>query len=181
MRSLREGFFHFFTSGKFKNSREEGQWDEIVRYITLNVTLVFGGMMLVIFGITVNIEGAITRSFFDFIMFGLAVAAFILLRTRVPFIVPGLMSVIPFTVLCAILVQSGGIAGFAGLWIYCFPMIAIFILGKIIGGILALILLAAVAVLTFVPGLSAEFVYNLDIACRLCGVYALVFMLTYVY
>jgi two-component system chemotaxis sensor kinase CheA len=181
MDKLRESLFHFFTSGKFKNSREAGQWDEIVRYIILNVTIVFGGAMLVLFGITVYYEGEVLRSILDFIMFGLAVAAFVLLRTRVPFIGPGILSVGPFTVFCALLVQNGGDQGFAGLWIYCFPMIAIFILGKFVGGALAMALLAATAVLTFVPGLVQEFNYPREIAFRLCGVYALVYVLTFVY
>jgi signal transduction histidine kinase/CheY-like chemotaxis protein len=69
--------------------------------------------------------------------------------------------------------------GFAGLWIYFHPLIAIFILGINIGAILSGLLMVAVAIAAFVP--RAGFAYDPAMGARFLCVYILVFILTVVY
>ncbi|MDR3199946.1 MAG: response regulator [Spirochaetales bacterium] len=175
-----ERFLRFLTSGKFENPEDAAGMDEMIRYVILNVALIIGAVFLTIFGITVFLDGNVLRAFFDFLVAFVCVAGFVLLRTRIPFIWPAMMPIVSFTVLCGMLIFSGGVNGFAGLWIYALPPIAIFVLGARIGSVLSLTLLAALAASTFLPN-AASFDYRPAIALRLCGVYILVFTLTFAY
>ncbi|MDR2102649.1 MAG: hypothetical protein LBP42_00950 [Treponema sp.] len=178
--TLRDRLFRFLTSGKYTKFNDESVMEEMVRHIIMNVVLVVGGFLLLTFGISVFLEGNVARSMFDFSIVVLAVAALLLLRTGVPFIVPSLITIGPFAVLCVILTLSGGDQGFAGLWIYALPPIAIFVLGLRIGASMSLLVLAAVSLVTFIPGVSG-FNYVPAVAFRICGVFVLVMILTVVY
>jgi two-component system chemotaxis sensor kinase CheA len=176
----RDRLFRFLTSGKFTQFNDESVMEEMVRYIIMNVVLVVGGLLLLTFGISVFWAGNVARSMFDFSIVILAAAALLLLRADVPFIVPSLITIGPFAVLCVILTLSGGDQGFAGLWIYALPPIAIFVLGLRIGSVMSLLVLAAVSAITFIPG-AAGFDYSPAVAFRICGVFVLVLILTVVY
>ncbi|MDR3167010.1 MAG: hypothetical protein LBT93_03620 [Treponema sp.] len=178
--TVRDSLFRFLTSGKFTHFNDESVMEEMVRYIIMNVVLIVGGFLLLTFGISVFLEGNVARSMFDFSIVVLAVAALLLLRTEVPFIIPSLITIGPFAVLCVILTFSGGDQGFAGLWIYALPPIAIFVLGLRIGSLMSLLVLTAVGLATFIPGL-AGFNYVPAVAFRICGVFVLVMILTVVY
>ncbi|MDR1105486.1 MAG: hypothetical protein LBL44_03935 [Treponema sp.] len=168
------------TSGKFENPRAEAVLEDMLRYVIYNVALVFGASFLLSFGISVMLEGNLVRGALD-IALGLAcVTVIFLLRTKVPFIVSALIPMAPFCVLCAFLVIGGGEQGFAGLWIYAYPMLAIFILGMKAGLILSVLLFGGIAAASFVPGL-AGFDYTPLIALRIIAVYILVLVLTIVY
>jgi two-component system chemotaxis sensor kinase CheA len=170
----------FFTSNKFENPQDELVMDEIVRYIIYNVALILGAAFLVIFGSAVIIEGHTFRGLADLFIGFMCVAIFFLLRTKVPFVVCGLVVLIPYGFLCGALLLSGGEQGFAGLWIYTYPPIVIFILGLYAGSILSGLLLAATMTITIIPGI-AGFNYFLPIALRFIAVYVLVLILTIAY
>jgi two-component system chemotaxis sensor kinase CheA len=178
--TARDSLFLFFTSGKFTKFNDEAVMEEMVRYIIMNVVLITGGLLLLGFGISVLLAGNVLQGMFDLSIVVLAVAALILLRTKAPFIVPAFITIGPFAVLCAILTFSGNDQGFAGLWIYALPPIAIFVLGLRIGSLMSLMLLAATAAATFIPGLSG-YNYVPAVAFRICGVFVLVTILTMVY
>jgi two-component system chemotaxis sensor kinase CheA len=180
MDKLRNTLFDLITSGKFSQARDESSMEELVRYVVLNVALILGGSILTGFGIAIILNGAAIRGLIDLAFTLLCVSSFLLLRTRVPVIIPALIPVLPFAVLCASLVMKGDAQGFAGVWIFAYPSIAVFLLGTRLGSILSLLLLAAVTVITFVPGLSG-FNYETPTAFRIAATYVLTFALPLVY
>ncbi|MDR1903125.1 MAG: hypothetical protein LBQ88_12710 [Treponema sp.] len=170
----------FLSSGKFEDPRDESVMDVMVRYVIFNAALIIGAVFLIIFGITVILEGSLIRGGFDLLMGFLCIGVIFLLRTNIPFTVAGMIPIAPFGILCIILVLSGGERGFAGLWIYVYPPIAIFVLGLYAGSILSVLVLVGLMTATIIPGL-AGFNYILPIAFRLIAVYLLSVVLTMVY
>jgi two-component system chemotaxis sensor kinase CheA len=173
-------FLYFLTAGKFTNLRDISAMDAIVRYIILDVTFVAGVLLLIGFGISVFLEGNIVRSLFDFFVAILGIFGLITLRTNTPYIVSASIPVCAFGLLCVTLTFSGGAQGFAGIWIYSFPLMAVFLLGLWPGIFLSLLLLSLIAAVTLIPG-YAGFNYTRDVAFRISGVYFLVLTLTIVY
>jgi hypothetical protein len=180
MAEKRNVLLSFLTSGKFENLRDESVMEEMVKYVLYNVALIGGGAFLFIFGATVIMEGNIMRGLMDVALGFVCLVVIFLLRTKVPFVVSGMIPLVPFGVLCALLVISGGERGFAGLWVYSYPLLVIFILGLYVGSILSALLLAGIMTCTLVPGL-AGYTYTIPIAFRYIAVYALVLILTIVY
>jgi two-component system chemotaxis sensor kinase CheA len=170
----------FLTSGQFEDPRDESVMDVMVRYVIYNVALVAGSAFLISFGTTVILEGSVVRGCLDIILGLICIIVIFLLRTKVPYIVSGLIPLAPFGVLCVMLMMSGGEQGFAGLWIYAYPPIVIFILGLYAGTILTVLVFLGLAAVTLIPGL-AGFNYVLPIALRFIAVYLLTTVLTVVY
>jgi two-component system chemotaxis sensor kinase CheA len=170
----------FLTSNKFENPRDDSVMDEIVRYVIFNVALIIGATFLILFGSSVIVEGNLLRGTLDIFLGFLCVFVIFLLRTKLPFIASGIIPIAPFGILCVILVLSGGERGFAGLWIYVYPLIAIFVLGLYAGSILSALVLAGLLTVTLIPGL-AGYNYSFLIAFRLIAVYILTVVLTIVY
>ncbi|MDR1239464.1 MAG: hypothetical protein LBK27_05070 [Treponema sp.] len=170
----------FLTSGQFENPRDESVMDAMIRYVIYNVALVAGSAFLISFGTTVFLNGNIIRGCLDIALGIICIMVIFLLRTKVPYIVSGLIPLAPFGVLCVMLVLSGGEQGFAGLWIYAYPPIVIFILGLYAGTILSVLVFLGLAAVTLIPGL-AGFNYILPIAFRFIAVYALTTVLIVAY
>ncbi|MDR2144087.1 MAG: hypothetical protein LBP29_06940 [Treponema sp.] len=154
--------------------------NETISYALLNVILLMGALFLVLFGASVYLGGDAFRSLLDGCLALICVIAIFVLRTNIPLVVPGGVSIAAFGVLCARFVAGGEIRGFGALWVYIFPLITIFILGLQIGLIYTSLLLCTMLTLTFIPGLS-KYNYTIDIAARFCGVYILVAVLSVVY
>jgi two-component system chemotaxis sensor kinase CheA len=175
-----DGVLKFLTSGKFENPRDEAVMDQVVRYIIYNVALMIGAIFLILFGVSVITGGNTIRGIADLFIGFMCILNIFLLRTRLPFTICGLIPLVPFGVLCSILMMNGGEGGFAGLWVYAYPLIVIFIMGLLIGSILSGLLLLGIIAAAFIPGL-AGFTYTLPIAFRILSVYVLVLILTMVY
>ncbi|MDR2020475.1 MAG: hypothetical protein LBQ14_06900 [Treponema sp.] len=170
----------FLSSNKFENPRDDAVMDEMVRYVIFNIALMLGSAFLIIFGSTVILSGNPVRGIIDLLVGLMCALDVLVLRTRAPFVAAAAIPIGIFGALCAMLVLSGGEQGFAGLWIYSYPLIAIFILGLYLGSIFSGLLLTSVMIFTIIPGL-AGFSYVLPVAFRLIAVYVLVVVLTIVY
>ena len=166
--------YNIISSGK------TGSLDITLRYIVFNFALTAGGTFLIVFGVTVFLDGNTFRALFDFFVGGLCFATIILLRTRLPLQIPGGVAIGAFGGLCIILIASGDLNGMASLWIFSYPLIAIFVLGLKMGLIYTTVLLCGIITLTIVPGLANNS-YSIFIATRLFGVYFLVGFLTVIY
>ncbi|MDR2433332.1 MAG: hypothetical protein LBD47_02030 [Treponema sp.] len=180
MASVKDVFFQVLTSGKFAGRRGTPDTEDIVRYVVFNAALIAGGLLLVSFGIMVIMEGHAVRGLLDI---GLGLVCFctmLLLRTNIPMFISGILPLGPFGVLCAMLMYGGDIQGFAGLWVFAYPLITILVLGMKVGAALSLLLLAGIAAVIFFPGLGG-FAYTADMAFRIGAIYALIFLLTVVF
>jgi len=166
---------NFITSGK-----ENLRFDQTVRYTLLNVALFIGGLFLIVFGISVYLEGNVNRAYLDF---GMALICFIAafsMRTRINIAIPGAIALGAFGFVCANFVFGGEIRGFASLWVFSYPLLTIFVLGLQLGIIYSSLLFCAMLAATLIPGL-AGYNYTIDQASRLGGVYILVAVLAIVY
>ena len=154
--------------------------DMLMRYILLNSMIFLGSALLISFGLENIRIGATLQGIFNLSMATLNLCAFIILRTKAPFTISGFLTVVAFLFLCAFLAQSGGVQGSGVLWIYSFPLLAIFLIGMRSGTALSLLLLVSVAAFVFIPGASSM-VYESAFAFRIVGVYVLVLVCTMVY
>jgi two-component system chemotaxis sensor kinase CheA len=176
----RSVILRFLSSGKFENLRGETILNEMIRYITMNIFFIAGTILLISFAVTAFLAGNMMRGFSDSAMALLCIAAIMVLRTRTPFTIGAGIPIGFYVLFCAMLTFSGGENGFAGLWIFTFPPIAIFTLGMNLGAIFSLALFIAAGTAVFAPHI-AGFDYPLPVAFRLMSVYALITILTMVY
>ena len=167
-------FYNFISSGKI------GNLDVTLRYIVFNFALIAGGTFLFVFGMRVLSEGNTFRAMADFFVGVMCFLTIILLRTALPLKIPGGAAIGAFGTLCIMLVRTGDLHGIAGLWIFSFPLITIFILGLRMGLIYSTLMLFGVAAFTIIPGIANPN-YTIDSATRLLGVYFLVGLLTVIY
>jgi two-component system chemotaxis sensor kinase CheA len=177
---LRGAILRFLSSGKFENLQGETVLNEMIRYITMNIFFIAGTILLVSFAATAFLAGNMTRGLLDCAMALLCITAIMVLRTKTPFTIGAGIPIGFYVLFCATLTFSGGENGFAGLWIFTFPPIAIFTLGMNLGSIFSLALFIAAGTAVFVPHI-AGFDYPLPVAFRLMGVYVLITILTMVY
>ncbi|MDR0402833.1 MAG: hypothetical protein LBH35_04500 [Treponema sp.] len=176
MAQLRGFFRNFLYSGKSSLTD-----NETISYALLNMILTIGALFLILFGISVYyIEGDLFRSLLDGSLAFACIISLVTLRTKLPLVIPGGITIGAFGILCSRFIAGGEIRGFGALWVYIFPIVTIFILGLQIGLIYTFLLLCTMLTLTLVPGLS-KYDYTLDMAARFCGVYVLVSLLTMVY
>ncbi len=168
------------TSGKQLDIADESNRDSVVRYIMLNSMIFLGCTLLVVFGLESLERGALVQGVFDLFMAFMTVVAFILLRTSAPYMLSAFLTVLPYLGLCAFLAISAGEQASGILWMYSFPLLSIFLLGKKPGIVTSGILLALVSAGLFVPGLS-PFEFASAFSFRIIGVYILVTVCTVVY
>ncbi len=173
-------FLNIMTSGHPIDLKDDAKMDVIIRYILLNFLIFLGGSLLFIFAFESLKENALLPAVFDFTMGVMTITGFIVLRTNAPFVISGLLTVIPFFGLCAFFAQSGGVQGSGVMWSFSFPMMAIFLLGMRKGTILSLLLLGVIVLSVLVPGFS-PMKFATAFAFRTIGVYILIFALTIVY
>ena len=181
MVSVKNILYNFFTSGKSAKTGEKLTSEFVARYVLLNSVHILGGLILLFYGLTVFfIEQDTIRAILDFSLAFVCLVVVFVLRTRVPYKITGTISISAFGALCAFFLFSGGLGGFESLWLYAFPLLVIFNLGIQIGVILSVLLLAAILVISLVPGLAA-IDYTILIASRLGGSFVLVTALTVIY
>lgn len=173
-------FINVMTSGRTFDAVDGARMDETVRYILLNSMIFLGGSLLVLFGVQSLRAGLQVQGLADLGFATVVFLAFAVLRTKAPFVISGLMTVVPYMFLCGFLAQSGGAQGSGVLWSYSFPLMAIFLLGMGFGTVLSVGLLCWIAAVLFIPGLAAM-VFEPDFAGRTVGVYILVLICTIVY
>jgi len=166
-------FTNFLRSGKAEDL------DENLRYSVFNLALLAGGTFLIVFGFSVYREGNHSRALFDFFVGILCFITIVLMRTKLPLWAPGGAVVGAFGILCGLLVYTGDLGGIAGLWIFAFPLIAIFIL-RFLGIIYSILLFFGIIAFTIIPGIASP-VYTTESASRLIAVYFLVSFLTVIY
>ena len=182
MASLKGFFISYLSSGK--NIQSDGSLvfnDDLIRHILLNGTLSLGAGALLGFGVSVGLSGNVFRAMTDFVTAGICIITILVLRSKFPFLVGGILSIGAIGILFSQFVFTGELRGFASLWVFSYPLVSIFVLGLAIGLSMSILLLAAMLVATLIPGMSSGLAYTPVMASRLCGVYILVVVLTVLY
>jgi len=173
-------FLNFITSGKYYEIRDESNIDMVVRYILQNFLILLGGSLLFGFAFSNYKIGNNAEAIVDFVMGMTTVVAFFILRTQASFRIPSFMTVVPFGVLCAFFFYGGGTALSGIFWSFTFPMMAVFLLGRLWGIILSIALWVFMCCSALIPNFSPVH-FELAYASRILSVYVLISALTLVY
>jgi len=176
--AFRDIVVNVFTSGKSLNYNkykegkvlEYGISDYLLKYILLNFIHIFGTVILVLF----VFQNIAKNSYFDaaacsFLALVL-ITDFIISRTKIPQIVPSVISSAFFGFFCIMVIWNGDAQGAGFLFIFIYPMLTILLMGRARGAAFSAVLLVIVIVEFFVPGAS-HFNYPLDVSLRMLAVY----------
>ena len=178
---FRNVIISFFTSGKFSGLQDETDMDAMLRLIVLNITYTFASVLILGFGVTDMKSGNIDLGLIQLIMGFMIFTNLFLLRTELPFVVGGYIVTAIFGSFCGFSIfAKQEIRGLESIWIYFYPLMAIFTLGLPAGLIAALLLFFAVVVWVFLYGFSV-FHYSGTEAAIICGVYFFVTVLVALY
>jgi signal transduction histidine kinase/CheY-like chemotaxis protein len=167
------------TSGKYEEESEFGMSDYLIRYVLLNCVVIFGFLVLLFFAIIDFKGGNYADTIVCTVMSLVCVVSFALGRSKVPQVVPALVTFICYGLMCIILVWFGTVQGANFLLIYIFPSLTIMQLGLLSGVTASTILIVIISLEMFVPGLS-NFNYHIDVPVRMLVAYIMVFFITIV-
>ncbi|GHU21187.1 hypothetical protein FACS1894172_16630 [Spirochaetia bacterium] len=170
---FRKFILNIMTSGQDVDPGDELSSDIFVRHIVVNAALIIGTILLAIFGQLSLRTGNTFIYTISYIMMVLLIIAFILLRVGIRFTVLSISICIPFLFFCAYLAVNGAFSGFGVLWLYVFPVLAIFVLELQLGAILSIALLVITAAGLLIPGISS-YQYPSAVVPSIFAVYFLV-------
>jgi signal transduction histidine kinase/CheY-like chemotaxis protein len=163
------------TSGKYTGQREFGMSDYLIRYVLLNFICILGAIILFGFIIARFSQGKHDTVAACAVMILIAFVTIALSRAKkVSQIVPAMILMIFYGLLCITVTWLGEAEGSNFLFIYMYPPLTIMMLGMRFGIILSLFLPAIVSLEMFVPGLS-RFSYPVTVPIHMLVTYFLVF------
>ncbi|MCL2093879.1 MAG: ATP-binding protein [Treponema sp.] len=166
---------NFATSGKYTGKSDFGMSDYLIRYVLLNFISVFGGGILVGFIVIRFNEGKYGTVAACGVMLLIAIMTIVFSRMkRVSQMVPALMLMIFYGMLCLAVTYLGEAEGTNFLFVYMYPLTTIMLLGMKIGIIFSAILVVLVSLQMYIPGLSL-YNYDMTVPAHLLVTYALVF------
>lgn len=183
IRLLLNIFFSGKNSAKQKdqqNIKGQGLSDYMIKYVLMNFIHIFGSVVLIIFIFENEAKGSYFDAIACFFMAIIAIAGFIISRTKVAQIIPANISMISFGIFCIMLVWYGDAQGASFLFIYIYPLLTVLLLGMKKGIIYSVILFVLICFEFFVPRFS-RFNYHIDISMRMAAVYILVLGITLVF
>ena len=152
--------------------------DDQVRYMTLNSILMVALLPLVILGITL-LYADIVRSVTDLGLALVIIICLILLRSKIPFNLIPIAPVSIFGIYCVYLLSQGTLYLWTAVWIFTFPVIAIFLCQRVVGITQSLAVLIGCIVVMYTP--LAQFYILTQIRVRIIIAYVLILSLTIIY
>ena len=178
-KKIKKQFLHILvniaTSGKYKGEESFGMSDYLIRYALLNFISIFGGAILLGFIMVRFREGKYATVAACAVMFLIAVMTIILSRAKkVSQIVPAVMLMAFYGLLCTIVTWLGEAEGMNFLFIYMYPPLTIMMLGMGKGVIFSTVILMLVSVEMFIPGFSRH-AYSATVLIHMLVTYFLVF------
>ncbi|MCL2070564.1 MAG: ATP-binding protein [Treponema sp.] len=178
-KKIKNFFIDAASSGKYEKKAFDMS-DYLIRYVLLNFISIFGGLILVGFIFVRFLEGKYDTVLACSVMLLIAVLTIVLSRMKnVRQIVPALMFMIFYGLLCIAVTWLGEAQGMSFLFIYMYPLTTIVLLGMKMGVIFSSVVLAAVSMQMFIPELS-RFSYDPTVPIYMLVTYALVFSVTIV-
>jgi signal transduction histidine kinase/CheY-like chemotaxis protein len=161
------------TSGKYREEKNFGMSDYMIRYVLLNFIIIFGTIFLVAFTIPNLMLGRYFTSFSCIGMVFISIISFLLARTKIRQFIPTLMLMISYGLLCVMITWTGESDGANFLFIYIYPLITIMLLQMRFGVILSMILVVLISMEMFSPSVS-HYNYDLEFSTRMLATYFLV-------
>lgn len=159
MNKQKKNIFFDFLSAGFEGGYET---EAVRKSILINFFAVVGILSLLIFGIKGILSERIAYSLTLFSFLAGVVILIFFLRNFKKVLVSGHIIVTLMYLLCVFLLFNGGEEMTGMLWFYCFPVVALFILGRIVGSIylvtiFALVLFVFITNPDFAPDYSVVF------------------------
>jgi response regulator RpfG family c-di-GMP phosphodiesterase len=185
---FRDIVVNIFTSGKslsygkYKEEKLQGQGlsDYLLKYILLNFIHVFGSAINILFVFQNIAKG----SYFDAAACSFSalvlIIDFFISRTKIPQIVPAVVSSISFGLFCVLVIWNGDAQGAGFIFIFLYPVLTVLLTGMAKGAVFSAVLMVVVIIEFFVPGAS-HFEYPLDVSLRMLTVYVMLLGSTLVY
>jgi PAS domain S-box-containing protein len=169
------------TSGKFSSINDEMDMDAMLRLIVLNIIYTLTSIMIIGLGASDMQKGNVDPGLIQLILGFMIFVNLFLLRTELPFIVGGLIVTAIFGSFCGFSIfVKHELQGLESVWIFSYPLMAIFTLGLPAGIICALLLFVVILIWIFSFALP-ELHYAPVETVLICGVYFFVLILTAVY
>ena len=163
------------TSGKYRGEREFGMSDYLIRYVLMNFICIFGFIILSVFTFVRLREEKYGTVAACSIMIVVCLITMTLLRSKkASQIVPAVILMVFYALLCVMVTWLGEAAGSNFLFIYIYPPLTIMMLGMRLGVIFSLVLPGIVFTEMAVPGLS-RFSYPVTVPIHMLVTYSLVF------
>ncbi|MCL2705883.1 MAG: ATP-binding protein, partial [Spirochaetaceae bacterium] len=161
------------TSGKYTKEESFSTSDYLIKYVLMNFIIIFGIIVLALFAV-VNFRNKIYADATVCVFMALVgTVCFFISRAKVRQIVPSLIMMTFYGLLCVMLIWIGEAQGANFLFMYVYPLLTIMMLGMRNGVIISMLLLCIVSIEMFIPGLSL-FSYDFDISIRMLTSYILV-------
>jgi len=163
------------TSGKYTGQGEFGMSDYLIRYVLMNFICILGAVILFGFIFARLSQGKHGTVAACAVMILIAFVTIALSRAKkVSQIIPAMILMIFYGLLCITVTWLGEAEGANFLFIYMYPPLTIMMLGMRFGIILSILLPAIVSLEMFVPGLS-RFSYPVTVPIHMLVTYFLVF------
>jgi signal transduction histidine kinase/CheY-like chemotaxis protein len=163
------------TSGTYTGQREFGMSDYLIRYVLLNFICILGTIILLGFIFARLSQGKYDTVAVCAVMIMICFVTITLSRAKkVSQIVPAMILMIFYGLLCVTVTWLGEAEGSNFLFIYLYSPLTIMMLGMKFGIIFSLLLPAIVSLEMFVPGLS-RFPYPVTVPIHMLVTYFLVF------
>ena len=169
------------TSGKFSSIHDETNMDALLRLIVLNIIYTLTSILIIGLGASDMQKGNVDLGLIQLILGFMIFVNLLLLRTELPFMVGGLIVTAIFGSFCGFSIfVKHEIRGLESIWIFSYPLMAIFTLGLPAGIICSLLLFIVILIWIFSRALT-ELRYTPAETVLICGVYFFVLILTAVY
>ena len=181
MEYIRRFIVSCLTSGKFSSLDNETDMDAMLRLIVLNITYTLISVLILGFGVSDMRSGNINYGLIQLILGFMIFVNLLLLRSELPFTVGAYIVTAIFGCFCGFWIfAKHEIRSLESIWIYSYPLMAIFTLGLPAGLVFALLLLVIVVVWIFGFGIT-QFSYSTADTVLIMGVYLFVMILTAMY
>ena len=181
IKKFREFIISVFSSGKFSSINDEPDVDAVLRLIVLNIIYTLTSILIISLGVSDIQRGNVDLGFIQLILGFMIFVNLLLLRTELPFMVGGLIVTAIFGGFCGFSIFAKyEVQSLETIWIFSYPLMAIFTLGLSSGIICAMLLFFVVLFWIFTRG-SSGLNYTIAESVMVCGVYLFVTLLTAVY
>ena len=159
----------------------ESDLETLRKVVLLNLVILLGSFFLVLLGAIAVIQQDYLLAGADFAALLLVIGLFLYLRFTQNHHIAGTIGAVTVGVFFSFLLAYGGINNSAFVWLFTYPLIALFLLGTRRGALLTLLMLAT-AVVVFALGNKVSFIahYSSDLVIRLIPSYAIIFLIAYV-
>ncbi|MCL2093129.1 MAG: methyl-accepting chemotaxis protein [Treponema sp.] len=150
------------------------------RYATMTGIFTLAMVPLGIFGLNSMADDP-TRATINFGIVGVCILSLTLMRTRLSLRILPLFPVSLFGLYCLFLLYGGGLYLWLSVWIFAFPLIAIFLLEMFRGVIASILVIGAASALLYMPGISAAYEADPQMKFRYIAGFVFVLFLTIIF